>query len=287
MTQQPAGVTSPQIARYYDRNTGRFLRYGGSEAAGAIHRQVWAPGVKDKQQALEYLNRLVALEIESLVGSDSGTARVLDLGCGVGGTATWLARGLDVEVLGITNSAVQHQLAVQRAEEFSLADHCHFIKADFSDLPEIGWFHAAYLIEAFTHVHDPGSLLSSIWERLLPGGRLVIADDFRSPEVSDLNVFSPAVYWLQQFQRGWQLNSLLSRGEIIALAGHTGFRLIKELDLTPCLRVLPWYLLKPASFITRLPFHQVYWQNLKGGIALQICIQQGWTKYHFMVWEKE
>jgi len=287
MTQHPAGVTSPQIASYYDRNTRRFLRYGGSEAAGAIHRQVWAPGVKDKRQALEYLNRLVAVELESLAGSDSGTARVLDLGCGVGGTATWLAKALDIEVLGITNSAVQHQLAVQRAEELYLADHCRFIQADFSDFPEIGWFHAAYMIEAFTHARAAESLLSSIWEHLLPGGRLVIADDFRSPEFLQMDEVSPDVYWLQQFQHGWQLNSLLTRGEIIALASHAGFRLIKELDLTPFLRVLPWYLLKPASVFTRLPFHQVYWQNLKGGIALQICIQQGWTKYHFMVWEKE
>lgn len=287
MTQQTAGVTSPQIARYYDRNTTHFLRYGGSEATGAIHRQVWAPGVKNKRQALEYLNRMVAVKLESLVGSESRTARVLDLGCGVGGTATWLAGVLDVEVLGITNSAVQHQLAVQRAEGLNLADHCRFIQADFSNLPEIGWFNAVYLIEAFTHAPSAGSLLSSIWEHLLPGGRLVIADDFRSPEVHDLSGFSPAGYWLQQFQHGWQLNSLLSREEIIALASRAGFRLIKELDLTPCLRVLPWYLLKPASFVTRLPFHQVYWQNLKGGIALQICIQQGWTKYHFMVWEKE
>lgn len=287
MSQHPAGVTSPQIARYYDRNTERFLHYGGSKAAGAIHRQVWAPGVKDKRQALEYLNRLVAVELESLVGSDSVTTKVLDLGCGVGGTATWLAGALHVEVVGITNSAVQHQLAVERAEEMNLSVHCRFIQADFSEFLEIGCFNAAYMIEASTHSHDSGSLLSSIWERLLPGGRLVIADDFRSHEVSDLSLNSPAGYWLQQFQRGWQLNSLLSRDEIIALASHTGFRLIKELDLTPFLRVLPWYLLKPASLFTRLSFPQLYWQNLKGGIALQICIQQRWTKYHFMVWEKE
>jgi len=287
MTQQTAGVTSPQIARYYDRNTRRFLRYGGSEAAGAIHRQVWAPGVTDKQQALEYLNGLVAVEFESLAGSDSRITRVLDLGCGVGGTATWLAGALNIEVVGITNSAVQHRLAVQRAEELNLANLCRFIQVDFSDLPEIGWFNAAYLIEAFTHAPDSGSLLSAISEHLIPGGRLVIADDFRSPEVDDLRGFSPAGYWLQQFQRGWQLNSLLSRGEIITYASQAGFRLMKELDLTPFLRVLPWYLLKPASLFTRLPLHQVYWQNLKGGIALQICNQQGWTKYHFMVWEKE
>ena len=286
MTQEPAGVASAQIARYYDRNTERFLRYGGGKAEGAIHRQVWAPGVKNKREALEYLNRLVAAEIEPLVGVDTGMVGVLDLGCGVGGTATWLAEALDVQVLGITNSAVQYQLAIRRAEELSLADHCRFILEDFSGLTEIGWFNAAYMIEAFTHARDAGSLLTAIWNHLLPGGRLVIADDFRSPGV-DNGEESPTSYWLQQFQRGWQLNSLMSRIEIIELADQAGFRLMKDLDLTPFLRVLPWYFLKPASTFTRLPSKHVYWQNLKGGIALQYCIQQGWTKYHFLVWEKE
>mgnify|MGYP000214497224 CR=1 FL=1 len=286
MTQEPAGVTSPQIASYYDLNTERFLRYGGSQAEGAIHRQIWAPGVKNKRQALEYLNHLVAVEIEPLLGLDTGISKVLDLGCGVGGTATWLAEAMDVQVLGITNSVVQHQLAVQRAEELYLADHCRFILADYSEFTELGRFNAVYMIEVFTHAPNAGSLPASIWEHLLPGGRLVIADDFRGAGVNIHEAVLPS-YWLQQFQRGWQLNSLLSRSEIIALADQFGFRLIKELDLTPFLRILPWYLLKPATLFSRLPFHQVYWQNLKGGLALQYCNRQGWTKYHFLVWEKE
>lgn len=277
MPQELASVTSPQIASYYDRNTPRFLRHGGSTAAGAIHRQIWAPGVTSKDQALAYINRLVTAEIEPILHAATGDARVLDLGCGVGGTATWLAQALDVDVIGVTNSAVQQQLAARRSAELGLGHRCRFLQADFSDFDTPGNVAAVVMIEALTHASDTASLLSAIWEMLLPGGSLIIADDFIAPGVS------PANHWLWQFQRGWHLNSLLSAAEFQTLAAQAGFRQVKDIDLTSFIRVLPRLILGPASLVSRLPFSQVYWQNLKGGIALQVCIRSDLTRYQNIV----
>lgn len=206
--------------------------------------------------------------------------KVLDLGCGVGGTATWLAGNLEVEVLGVTNSPIQQELAIRRATVLGLQQRCDFQTADFSRFSAPGPFAAVCMIEAFTHAEHPAGLLSSIHEWLLPGGRLVLADDFYSPGIA------PDRSWLQQFRSGWHLNALMPVEELQALAGAAGFGQLKDEDLTPLIRVLPWTYLGPASLISRLPFSQVYWQNLRGGIALQVCIRRGWIRYHFMTWEK-
>jgi cyclopropane fatty-acyl-phospholipid synthase-like methyltransferase len=109
-----------EVAGYYDRNTARFLRFGGSGESAAIHRKVWLPGVKTAEQASLVLNQFV-LEALSVPGAEH--ARWLDLGCGVGGTVTWLAQKTGLPVIGVTNSLVQAHLATRRAERLGLAEH--------------------------------------------------------------------------------------------------------------------------------------------------------------------
>jgi hypothetical protein len=49
-------------------------------------------------------------------------------------------------------------------------------------------------------------------------------------------------------------------------------------------------LLFPLSWLAGLPFHwanwRVYWHNLSGGLALQVCRRERWIRYHSMVFEK-
>jgi cyclopropane-fatty-acyl-phospholipid synthase len=60
---------------------------------------------------------------------------VLDIGCGWGGMANYLARHFDVRVHGITLSREQMELARQRAEEANVSDRVTFELIDYRDLP--------------------------------------------------------------------------------------------------------------------------------------------------------
>ena len=62
--------------------------------------------------------------------------RVLDIGCGWGGMAIYLARKFDVEVLGITLSRRQVELARRRAEEAGVAGRVRFELVDYRELAE-------------------------------------------------------------------------------------------------------------------------------------------------------
>jgi tocopherol O-methyltransferase len=283
-------VTSPtpaSVADYYDRNTSRFLRFGGSRGTAAIHRRIWAPGVKNDKEAFVYLNRLVAGAIRTAFPASESGARVLDVGCGVGGTATWVADHLGVLVTGVANSPVQLEIARQRAQNLGLEERCDFVQADFLRLPSLGNFQAAWAIESFIHALDPSLFFKQISALLDPGGLLVICDDFLARPMEEIQEDRYAAAWIQRFQHRWQAPNLVTSFQAVVLAEMYGLSPTSSQDLTPWLRLHPKPVLRLLAQITRLPLRSTYWQNLAGGSALQVCIQNGWTKYQSLVLKKE
>jgi len=76
--------------------------------------------------------------------------RVLDIGCGWGGTALYLNRVADVDVLGITLSEEQLKVARQRAADAGVADRVKFELIDYRSLE--GRFDRIVSIGMFEHV---------------------------------------------------------------------------------------------------------------------------------------
>jgi cyclopropane-fatty-acyl-phospholipid synthase len=76
--------------------------------------------------------------------------RVLDIGSGWGGTALYLNRVADVDVLGITLSEEQFKVARRRAEEAGVADRVKFELVDYRHLE--GTFDRIVSIGMFEHV---------------------------------------------------------------------------------------------------------------------------------------
>jgi cyclopropane fatty-acyl-phospholipid synthase-like methyltransferase len=203
----------------------------------------------------------------------------------VGGTATWLAGQQGVSIVGVTNSAVGQTHAIERSRQLGLEGRCRFVLADFMALPAIGPFNAAYAIESFVHALDASRFFSQVNQQLLPGGRLVICDDFLAAPVESLGEDAQA--WLRRFQRNWQINTLVTSSAAQQMAQHAGFHLVESTDLSAYLRSFHPFVLRIVSWLTRLPVRSAYWQNLSGGTALQVCVSRGWTKYLALIFEKE
>ena len=83
--------------------------------------------------------------------------RVLDIGCGWGGTALYLNEKFDVEILGITLSEEQLKKAQERAEQAGVSDKVKFELIDYRDLAERepGGFDRIVSIGMFEHVGTP------------------------------------------------------------------------------------------------------------------------------------
>ena len=77
-------------------------------------------------------------------------ARVLDIGCGWGGMALYLARCCDADVTGITLSREQLRVAEARAEAAGLSDRVRFVLQDYREISET--FDNIVSVGMFEHV---------------------------------------------------------------------------------------------------------------------------------------
>ena len=118
-------------------------------------------------------------------------SRILDIGCGIGGSSRILAKHYGFNVTGITISPAQ----VKRAREltpFGLT--CNFQVMDALDLEfEEGSFDGIWSVEAGAHMNDKTKFADEMLRTLRPGGYLALADwnsrDLRSYPPSFLEKF--------------------------------------------------------------------------------------------------
>ena len=111
-----------RVRRYYDRHTPAFVTLGEGRQSGAIHRAVWGPGVRHVHEAIHHVDEQIA-EAIALLQPEGDRLHVLDLGCGIGATLTYLARRLPIRGTGVTLSGVQQQLAAKKFEEAAGFEH--------------------------------------------------------------------------------------------------------------------------------------------------------------------
>jgi MPBQ/MSBQ methyltransferase len=113
-------------------------------------------------------------------------SRVLDVGCGIGGSARILARDYGFEVLGISISPGQ----IARAQFLTPTGlNCRFAVMDALDLQlDDGIFDAVWSVEAGPHMPDKQRYADELLRVLRPGGLLAVADwNRRDAAVKPLN----------------------------------------------------------------------------------------------------
>ena len=100
--------------------------------------------------------------------------RVLDIGCGWGGLALYLNRVADVDVLGVTLSREQLELARERAAAAGVSDRVRFELMDYRDVT--GTFDRIVSVGMFEHVGPPffKTFFRKCRELLAPDGVMVL-----------------------------------------------------------------------------------------------------------------
>jgi SAM-dependent methyltransferase len=265
-----------QVRRFYDRHTPAFVSLGQRGSDGAIHRAVWGPGTGSRRQAFRYVEDRIAELIRGLPPS-FGASHVVDLGCGVGASLCHLAERLPVRGTGITVSPVQARIAQRRIRAAGLSDRIRCLEGDYCDLPaDIGPADIAYAIESFVHGSNPARFFAQCGRLVRPGGLLVICDDFKR------SVDEAAAGTIDRFCRGWQVNTLLERDDVRALARAAGFEHESTDDLSPYLeirRVRDRVGQIMLRLFGSLPLIATRFDYLQGGNALQTCLERGWIGY--------
>lgn len=104
-------------------------------------------------------------------------ARVLDVGCGWGSIVADLARHTRASIRGITLSARQREVALERVRALGAADRVQIDVAHVGDLvvPD-GSLDAVVFSGSIVHMHDRAAVHAAVGRWLAPGGRVLISD---------------------------------------------------------------------------------------------------------------
>jgi tocopherol O-methyltransferase len=273
-------MPADEIERYYDRNTDLFLRIGASSGAHALHRGLWGPGVRNGRQAADYVHGLIANEIRAALPSPP--RKILDLGCGVGGTLFHLAEAFpNARLIGLTLSGRQIELARGLAREKGLAGRCEFVQGDFEQVELDTRADAIVAIESYTHATHPEHFLETCDRHLADDGRVFIADDFLARDIPASD--REGLDLVDRFRTGWNLPALGTLGAFDALATHAGFERAATRDLSDLIRtgrprdrLVGW----AATAARRLGLgRQPFWANVIGGDALNRALRTGRIRY--------
>ena len=123
----PAGRAKRNAAHHYDLGNDFYRLWLDTDM------QYSCAYFERGDESLEAAQRAKERHIAAKLRLRSGQ-KVLDIGCGWGGMAIYMAQVADVEVTGITLSEEQHALAEKRAAEAGLSDRVHFRLADYREM---------------------------------------------------------------------------------------------------------------------------------------------------------
>ena len=109
-------------------------------------------------------------------------SRVLDVGCGLGGSVFLMAREFELLVHGIDLSKNMLEIANRKLEAHGLAEQVDLEWGDCLELDRDNRYDAIYSRDVFLHIQDKKSLFSVLFNALCPGGQLLFTDYCCGPE---------------------------------------------------------------------------------------------------------
>ncbi|MEQ8909912.1 MAG: methyltransferase domain-containing protein [Vicingaceae bacterium] len=280
--------TYQDIEDYYDQTEVHYRTWWKLEKSLGLHYGVWDEKTKTTADAIINLNR-VLMELGELKEND----RVLDAGCGVGGSSFYLAENINCRTSGVTLSQKQVDSASQKAKEKGLEKQCDFLKCSYTETPfDASSFDAAWAIESLGSAQNKGEFFQEMGRLLKPGGKILIADTLK-PKSFDISNNK----YMKMMLNGWAISDILSIQEIKDLASEYGFRLRAEHDASPQIKKsvdqIYWaYLIGRFSsriynFIYKKSVSRFAKIHYKTGLAQKKTFEKGEWKYMLLVFEKE
>lgn len=265
-----------RIRQFYDESTPLWLDTWGEHMH---HGYYGSDGktTKDRRQAqLDLIEELLNW------GKVTTAKRILDAGCGVGGSARYLAQRFGAKALGLTLSPVQVQAAESYTQRTGMSDRVRFQLRDMMTLKaEDGPFDLIWSMESAEHIADKQGLFEKFYRLLTPGGRLLMVTwCHRTPEQA-LQAQEQAL--LNKLYRSYNLPPMVSIERLGALALEAGFRNVQTDDWSDA--VAPFWnaVIRSAMDIRNLGhLLRTGWSTVKGAWAMRYMRQgyrQGLIRY--------
>jgi cyclopropane fatty-acyl-phospholipid synthase-like methyltransferase len=145
-----------QVAEYHDKTLPFYkIFWHRDDESYALHYGFWDKHTKSVKVSLLNENKFLA----DILKISSGT-KILDAGCGIGGSTIWLAKNFNVSVIGITLSQKQLEKANQLADIHGVQDKVEFRIQNFlhTRFPN-DYFDVVWAIESVCHAENKKEFL--------------------------------------------------------------------------------------------------------------------------------
>jgi len=210
--------TNRDIADYYNQTQVHYKKWWKLDKYLSVHYGIWDETTKSFADALLNTNKVLAK-----IASIKQGCKILDAGCGVGGSGVFLAQTKSAKVSGITLSEKQFDFAVANAHKLQLDDLLDFkledyTKTSFND----GEFDLIWCIESISSAPDKAAFAREANRLLKPGGQVIIADYFNTSEDK-----TDAGNYMEKWRKTWSMAPIESLDEYLPIFENNGFR-IKE-----------------------------------------------------------
>ena len=162
-----------EIQKHYDVMSPYYESLWGDH----IHHGYWIRGDETKETAQSQLVDHLA----EAAGISAG-CKILDVGCGIGGSSIHLAEKYGAMVTGITISPVQVEMAGRRAA--SAGANASFLLMNAENIQIDEKFDVIWSVESISHYESPRNFFAGVAKLLRPGGILAITDWFKKERLT-------------------------------------------------------------------------------------------------------
>lgn len=168
--------SNQEVENYYDQTEVHYRRFWKLDKTMGLHYGIWEDGIKTLPDAILNTNKQLMT-----LGDIPKGARVLDAGCGVGGSSIYLAKKLGCRCTGITLSKKQTITAAGFAQREGVGELVDFQQQDYTNtnFPD-NTFDVCWALESMTTATSKVAFFKEMFRVLKPGGTLVVADFFKT-----------------------------------------------------------------------------------------------------------
>ncbi|UCF85161.1 MAG: class I SAM-dependent methyltransferase [Desulfobacteraceae bacterium] len=270
--------------QYYNETYGDYALNWSKDH---LHYGFWYEDTKTHEESLVNTVKEVVNYLDLKPGE-----RLLDAGCGVGGTCRYIVENMGIETVGITLSKRLLDAANELSKDIKNRFLLKIYLKDFNDTGfEDSSFDKILGLESICHAENKEVFAREAYRLLKEGGRLVVADSFQVRE--DLSEDEERMYG--QVLEGWAIPNKTSVDKFRSALESGGFTSIKCIDQTSLIQKSSRFMHDGSESVLPLLFRLVSEGRLLKSIMLnniagsrqKTCLDLGIWGYKIFVAEKE